>query len=59
MRELVRYRAKLVAIRSGLKKQVHAVLAKAGVLVAASDRLASTLALSVKICGCDRIFPAL
>ena len=37
LRELVRYRAKLVAIRSGLKAQVHAVLAKAGVLIAVSD----------------------
>ena len=37
LRELVRYRAKLVAIRSGLKAQVRAVLAKAGVLIAASD----------------------
>jgi hypothetical protein len=26
LRELVRYRAKLVAIRSGLKAQIHAVL---------------------------------
>ena len=33
----MRYRAKLVAIRSGLKAQIHAVLAKAGVLIAASD----------------------
>jgi len=33
----VRYRAKVVAIRSGLKAQVHAVLAKAGVLIAVSD----------------------
>jgi transposase len=31
LRELVRHRAKLVAIRSGLKAQVHAVLAKEGV----------------------------
>lgn len=31
LRELVRYRAKLVALRSGLKAQVHAVLAKEGV----------------------------
>jgi transposase len=30
VRELVRYRAKLVALRSGLKAQVHAVLAKQG-----------------------------
>ncbi|MGW1802609.1 IS110 family transposase [Streptomyces sp. NPDC001984] len=37
VRELVRYRAKLVALRSGLKAQVHAVLAKAGVLIPASD----------------------
>ena len=37
LRELVRYRAKLVALRSGLKAQVHAVLAKAGVLIPASD----------------------
>jgi transposase len=33
LRELVRYRAKLVALRSGLKAQVHAVLAKEGVAV--------------------------
>lgn len=32
LRELVRYRAKLVALRSGLKSQVHAVMAKNGVL---------------------------
>src|SRR6266568_3843092 len=31
-RELVRYRAKLVQLRSGLKAQVHAVMAKEGVL---------------------------
>lgn len=37
LRELVRYRAKLVALRSGLKAQVHAVLAKEGVRVAVSD----------------------
>src|SRR5262249_764423 len=30
--ELVRFRAKLVALRSGLKAQVHAVMAKEGVL---------------------------
>jgi transposase len=38
LRELVRYRAKLVALRSGLKAQVHAVLAKAGVLPATRDQ---------------------
>jgi transposase len=37
LRELVRHRAKLVAIRSGLKAQVHAVLAKEGVAVPMSD----------------------
>jgi transposase len=37
LREAVRHRAKLVALRSGLKAQVHAVLAKQGVNVAVSD----------------------
>ncbi len=37
VRELVRYRAKLVALRSGLKAQVHATLAKEGVQVPMSD----------------------
>jgi transposase len=37
LREAVRHRAKLVAMRSGLKAQVHAVLAKQGVTVAVSD----------------------
>jgi transposase len=37
MREAVRHRAKLVALRSGLKAQVHAVLAKQGVHVPMSD----------------------
>jgi transposase len=37
LRELVRYRAKLVALRSGLKAQVHAVLATQGVRVPMSD----------------------
>lgn len=32
LRELVRYRARLVELRSGLKSQVHAVMAKEGVL---------------------------
>jgi len=36
-RELVRYRAKLVALRTGLKSQVHAVLAKHGVQETMSD----------------------
>jgi transposase len=37
LRELVRHRAKLVALRAGLKAQVHAVLAKEGVAVPMSD----------------------
>ena len=37
LRELVRYRAKLVALRSGLKAQVHAVRAKEGVLPGVLD----------------------
>jgi transposase len=37
LRELVRHRCKLVALRSGLKAQVHAVLAKQGVRVPVSD----------------------
>lgn len=36
-RELVRYRAKLVALRSGLKAQVHAVIAKRGLQVPMTD----------------------
>jgi transposase len=36
-RELVRHRAKLVQLRSGLKAQVHAVLGKEGVHVPISD----------------------
>jgi len=38
LRELVRYRAKLVVLRAGLKAQVHSVLAKEGVLPAARDQ---------------------
>jgi transposase len=37
LRELVRHRAKLVALRSSLKAQVHSVLAKEGVAVSVSD----------------------
>src|SRR5256885_14311216 len=37
LREAVRQRCKLVAIRSGLKAQVHAVLAKQGVAVKMSE----------------------
>ncbi|MGH9290266.1 MAG: transposase, partial [Acidimicrobiales bacterium] len=37
LRELVRYRAKLVALHSGLKAQVHAVMAREGVLPTVAD----------------------
>jgi transposase len=37
LRELVRYRAKLRGLRSGLRSQVHAVLAKEGVTVPMTD----------------------
>jgi transposase len=37
LRELVRHRAKLVALRTGIKTQVHAVLAKQGLFVRVSD----------------------
>ena len=37
LRELVRHRAKLVALRSGLKASVHAVLAKQGLHIGVSD----------------------
>ena len=41
LRELVRHRAKLVALRSGMKSQVHAVLAKEGVAAPAPRGLFS------------------
>ena len=37
LREAIRHRSKLVALRSGLKAQVHAILAKQGVRVPMSD----------------------
>jgi transposase len=37
LRELVRHRAKLVSLRTGLKCSVHAVLAKCGITVPMSD----------------------
>jgi transposase len=41
LRELIRYRAKLVALRSGCNSQVHAVLGKFGVKVTMSDLFGS------------------
>jgi len=40
LRELVRHRARLVALRSGCKCEVHAVLAKCGIQVLMSDLFA-------------------
>ena len=37
LRELTRYRAKLVGLRTSCKDQVHAVLAKLGIPVTCSD----------------------
>jgi transposase len=37
LRELVRYRAKLVAVRTSVKAQVHAVMAKLGIIPTLSD----------------------
>ena len=42
LRELVRYRAKLVALRSGLKAQVHAVLAKERIIPRLDDAFGPT-----------------
>ncbi|OKI44028.1 hypothetical protein A6A27_38575 [Micromonospora sp. CB01531] len=39
LRESVRHRAKLVALRSGLQAQAHAVLARQGATLAPSDML--------------------
>ena len=38
LRELVRHRANLVALRTGLRSQVRAILAKEGVRASMSDR---------------------
>ena len=42
LRELVRYRSKLVGLRTGLKAQVHAVMAKEGVPAIKSDMFGVT-----------------
>ena len=60
LRELVRYRAKLVGLRSGLKAQVHAVLAKEGCCpqgVTSSARVATrsstrSNSATCRRCGC-------
>jgi transposase len=42
LRELVRYRAKLVALRTSAKAQVHAVMAKLGILPPVADMFGPT-----------------
>ncbi len=42
LRELVRYRARLVALRTSAKAQVHAVMAKLGILPTQVDMFSST-----------------
>jgi transposase len=70
LRELVRHRAKLVALRSSVKCQVHAVLAGAGVPVRMSDlfgvggqRLLASSALApamrARVNSCSRLIEAL
>jgi transposase len=70
LRELVRHRAKLVALRSSVKCQVHAVLAGAGVSVVMSDlfgvggqqlleRVALASAMRARVNSCLRLIDAL
>src|SRR5512147_630641 len=62
LRELVRHRAKLVAMRSNCKAEVHAVLAKCGIAVPMSDlfgvggtQLLDRLELAQALRGADRL----
>jgi transposase len=70
LRELVRYRGKLVGLRSNFKCQVHAVLASAGITVPMSDlfgvagnelldRVALPTAMHAKVVSCRRIIDLL
>ena len=52
LRELVRHRAKLVALRTRLKAQVHAVLAKHGVMVVMTDLFGVAGAAAARRRGC-------
>jgi transposase len=54
LRELVRYRAKLVQLRSGLKAQVHAVMAKQGVLPTVVDMFGPAGQVQLDEMGLDR-----
>jgi transposase len=42
LRELVRYRARLAALRTSAKAQIHAVMAKLGILPPLSDMFGPT-----------------
>jgi transposase len=54
LRELVRYRAKLVQLRSGLKAQVHAVMGKQGVLPTVLDMFGPAGQAQLDEIGLDR-----
>jgi transposase len=58
LREQVRHRCKLVALRSGLKAQVHAVLAKQGVHVPVSDLFGAAGTKLLDELGLDAAFQA-
>jgi transposase len=58
LREQVRHRCKLVALRSGLKAQVHAVLAKQGVAVPMSDLFGAAGRRLIADAGLDAPFHA-
>ena len=58
LRELVRHRAKLVALRSGLKAQVHGVLAKQGLLPEVSDVFGPTGQAWLRSAPLDLVLPA-
>jgi transposase len=58
LREQVRHRCKLVALRSGLKAQVHAVLAKQGVAVPMSDLFGAAGRKLIADAGLDAPFHA-
>jgi transposase len=58
LREQVRHRCKLVALRSGLKAQVHSVLARQGVLLNMSDLFTPAGRKAINEAGLDGPFHA-
>jgi transposase len=58
LREQVRHRCKLVALRSGLKAQVHAILARQGVLLPMSDLFTPAGRKAINDAGLDAQFHA-